>query len=132
MQECVACARGLEAGNRTAAQGYISGSDTRRGHQGSSSEDTASQFHPNSMRISYYCEYLRECFYICSFVVLNMHDRESVVRNALQRPLLLFEPIAMARGFLSTASGGRKMAEQKPEENRMTRDTRKGVRRGYV
>jgi hypothetical protein len=84
------------------------------------------------MRISYYCEYSRECFYICSFVVLNSHDRESFVRNALQRPLLLFEPIAMARGFLPAALGGRKMAEQKPGENRMTRDTRKGVRRGYV
>jgi len=61
-----------------------------------------------------------------------MHDRESVVRNALQRPPLLFEPIAMAHGFLPAASEGRKMAQQKPEENRMTRDTRKGVRRGYV
>ncbi|WP_439140234.1 hypothetical protein, partial [Roseicyclus sp.] len=86
----------------------------------------------NSRQISYYCEYVRECFSIFSLDDLNPRNRESVVRNAPQGPTRLLEQIVMARGFLPAGFWGpTKMAELKPDE-KITRDAQKGVRRGYV
>jgi hypothetical protein len=71
-------------------------------------KSTAFQFRTISPRISYDCAIYRECLYILSFVVLNLRDRESAIRNTLHGVRRLFEPTKTNRGILPAAFGDKK------------------------
>ena len=108
VQECVAGAGGAQTSICAAAQGHISCRNARRGHQSSSSEDTASQFQPIRRFIPQNITVFFKRFTDSSFVVLSVHAWESAVGDGAICPSFRFRGQFKARGvFFRPFLGGR-------------------------